>query len=422
MSGINEADCSQSCCTANALECYATQVSAGPRERRGGGRLAWLKRPFIDGALFAAAAGGLSLAVHALRGSGPTGTWFDVIAAFTAIFSLALLLEILEIFRPGKFQALRHLRPSTQDRPLRTFLLWYTQVISLGALTSLAVEIVWNLYLLGQNDRHPTFQPGRIEITFWAGVAGGTGWRVLTLSSPYAAAVFRQASDWRSLSTWVGKQKWVTFAAFGLLVTVYLADFFKESQNQLIQHINNRVIQFTFIGYDFNAVHIFTLECLGFILGMLASLLFNLSAPILFRNEGRLDARDAVRRSIRQCGYDIAGPHFSRTLKFYRDLLSQKVEWLNYNWAAVDMRIAASESETLPPSRIREGSLTVALFPPDEELLRDLGETFFVAVRPIRRFLICAMLVAAEILTALPVLVKTLLLFFPKLAKDPSSW
>jgi hypothetical protein len=80
-----------------------------------------------------------------------------------------------------------------------------------------------------------------------------------------------------------------------------------------------------------------------------------------------------------------------------------------------------SRKQEVPASKVREASIVIELFPPDEDLLRDLGERCFLHVRAAGRITIGLMLQLAEILTALPVLVRTLLLFFPRL-EEPLKW
>lgn len=76
----------------------------------------------------------------------------------------------------------------------------------------------------------------------------------------------------------------------------------------------------------------------------------------------------------------------------------------------------------MPAAALREASIAIALFPPDNDLLREFGERCYLFVRSARRVTIGLMLLLAEILTGLPILVRTLLLFFPRLMEDLRTW
>ncbi|MHC2585444.1 hypothetical protein [Bradyrhizobium diazoefficiens] len=192
----------------------------------------------------------------------------------------------------------------------------------LAVLAPLIVELVLNIYLLGQKGGQPSFSPRRIEWEFWLALLLVLGWTVWSRLHPHTATAARQIFSWKSLAGWTGKQKWVTFAAFAIVLTVYAADFFKDSTNQFVRHINDHIIHFEFLGFSLGATQILTLESLGFIIGILAVFLHSLWVPIIFRGDNS-NIQDAVSRTVRQCGLDMVGPYLVGTLEFYRDVLKK---------------------------------------------------------------------------------------------------
>ena len=405
-----------------------------------GARIHWrdpLCRALIDGALIAVAvailafltnfwrplvttiAGYLAVLLRFLVKSwpadGPAMGLRAVVVSFIGAFLIALIVEAALLFRPDGFRNLRLLRPASDGANFMRSFAWSLMV---AATITLALEAAIALYLLGQVTQRPAFAPHRIECEFLAAFAVVVAGRVWLRFQPYSAAKARQFFDWRVSSVWAYKQKWVTFAAIGLVITVSAATVFRNSKNEFIQKINNEWINFKFLGITFDAERILTLEALGFILGLLAALLYSVWTPIMFRRDDG-NAREAVRRTIRQVGI---GADFIKTLTFYIGVLSRKADWNQYDWTPVNERTAAIGTNNPPDWQAREASIAIALLPPDHDMLRDLGERLYLSVRPFRRFVLCAMFLVAEVLTALPVLLRVLLLFFPRLAESPATW
>ncbi len=397
--------------------------------------LRWLGRALSDGVLVAAAVFALwelkdtwvpllywtrdqtAAAVASDRWSKLALGWHTVAASFAVTFLAASILELANAFLPDRFSLLRGARPSSH---LGRFVLGFLSLAAWAALACIAIELVIAIYRVGRLGVPVALAPNRIEAGFFTLFGLLLVGKVWLSIHPAAVVTLRQMLNWSSLSSWATKQKWLNYAFLGLIVMVYAAWYLQSSDSKFIRDLND-ALTFKFAGFEIKASQILTLEALGFLIGILATALYALSVPIMFGSR-TLNTREALRRTVRQCGKDLLGSHLTGTLEFYRDVLKNKLEWRTHNWDEVSTQLEKIKADQLPDERLREASLAVALFPADDDLLRDLGERLFSFVRPWRRYLISTLLLTAEILTALPVLIRLSVLFLPKLAEDPHSW
>jgi hypothetical protein len=334
-------------------------MTTGPRSWGRGP--AWLRRSLTDGALIALSVGAISILLSVWitiasaftrelvsllglwHGNRLEIGWRAILWTFFSCFAISLIIEIIGANYPRRVRTAGRLRPS---RNIRAYFLGLLQSLMVASVLPLIFELGLNLYLLGQKDGMPTFSPARIEWEFWLVLSLILGWTVWSRVHPRSATAARQIFSWKSLTSWTGRQKWVTFAAFAIVVTVYAANYLRNSDSQFVKHINDEIIHFKFLGFSMGAVQILTLESLGFIIGVLAVFFHGLWVPIVFRS-GSSNVRDAVRRTIRQCGLDMIGSNLAGTLEFYRDILRKKQEWRSHDWTIVDEQIKETRSTSL---------------------------------------------------------------------------
>ena len=210
----------------------------------------------------------------------------------------------------------------------------------------------------------------------------------------------------------------------GIAITVYAAKFLAENETKYewVRTLNEKGFSFTLLGTHLKAIDIFTLECLGFIIGLASWFLYRAYVPAVI-DPGKLSARDSLARSMRRSSAEIPGTHLLFTLRAMRETASQKAEWKNFDWEHVDGNIDMLDRQLMDREALGDNAAKVIeVFPPDDSLLLSFGEDLFNITRPILRVLLLATLSVAFVLTSLPVLVRVMLLFFPILEKEPSRW
>ncbi|MDA9505847.1 hypothetical protein XI09_14630 [Bradyrhizobium sp. CCBAU 11386] len=299
---------------------------------------------------------------------------------------------------------------------------------AVGTSLGVSAEFVWSL---SQFDPAEGLSYSRRRALVVAGIAFATAavweaWGVFAIQNRSRVV---NVFHWSALLTWIRGSKPVTGAVPGIAISLYAAVTLLKLKDrpdrigEIARFVNDKVFTFQFLGVRLEAVDIFRLELVGFITALLVLVVARACAPKSFV-ANYPDARAALAATIRKAGDTIPWRDLYLTLEDFRLETAKTVEWKEYDWSFVDDKLTEMRKQMAvkDPGTMETAASLVEKMPPAYTQLKELTDVLFENTRPVLRLVLVGGLLAAFVLSLLPILVRLVVVLFPFFEKGPSSW